>query len=396
MRRNELAHAIQETLTRLPSPYEAHYGVVPPPLPETVIALEGAAARYEAANAAIARIDAIATELEDPYLVSRVLARNEAVSSSAIEGTHSTLDELLSSEENDDEETRSATKQVRTYAIVLDALIPRIRQEGDKGFTLELIRALHRDVMRDDPDFKDIPGDLRTRVNWIGGQGDIAYSTWNPPPPADVERCIAQTIDYLQNQGMQSMTQGLITRMALAHAQFEAVHPFRDGNGRVGRLLLPLMMAAAGHVPLYLSPYIETHKPAYYNALKAAQQRLEWPVIVGFMSDAVVGTVEELMATRAALARLREVWLTRRKYRKGSAALRALDLLPHYPIMTVNRLASLLGISYPQAGEAVAQLTSVGVLIERTGYSRNRMYSAREALAIINRPFGEAALLPEG
>jgi Fic family protein len=395
MHRNELCHAIQETLTRLPSPYEAHYGVVPPPLPETVIALEGAVARYEAANATIARIDAIAAELEDPYLVSRVLVRNEAVSSSAIEGTHSTLDELLSSEESDDEEARSATKQVRSYAILLDALIPTIRQEGDKGFTLELIRALHRGVMRDDPDYKDVPGDIRTRVNWIGGHGDIAYSAWNPPPPVDVVRCLIQTIDYMQNEDMQSMTQGLIVRMALAHAQFEAVHPFRDGNGRVGRLLLPLMMAAAKHVPLYLSPYIETHKPAYYEALKSAQQRLQWHAMVGFMSDAVVGAADELMATRAALARLRNIWLSRRKYRKSSAALLALDLLPHYPIVTISRLASLLGVSFPQAAEAVAQLSSAGILTERTGYTRNRMYSAREALAIINRPFGEEALLPK-
>ena len=101
------------------------------------------------------------------------------------------------------------------------------------------------------------------------------------------------------------------------------------------------------------------------------------------------------MATRAALARLRNIWLSRRKYRKSSAALLALDLLPHYPIVTISRLASLLGVSFPQAAEAVAQLSSAGILTERTGYTRNRMYSAREALAIINRPFGEEALIPK-
>ncbi|WOH64344.1 Fic family protein [Bradyrhizobium sp. BWA-3-5] len=82
----------------------------------------------------------------------------------------------------------------------------------------------------------------------------------NPPPPADVPDCLAQTVDYLRNEGMQQMTQGFITRMAIAHTHFEAVHPFRDGNGRVARLLLPLMMAAEKHVPLYLSPYIESKK----------------------------------------------------------------------------------------------------------------------------------------
>jgi Fic family protein len=395
MDRTALCHTIRETLTRLPPPYDSHYGVVPPPLLETAIALEDAAPRYEAANAAIARIDAVAAELADPYLVSRVLARNEAVSSSAIEGTNSTLDELLASEENGDEEARSATNQVRSYAAILDTIIPRIRREGDRGFSFELVRSLHRDVMRYDPDYRGVPGDVRTDVVWIGGQGNIAYSTLNPPPPAQVGECLVQTIDYMRNEGMQSMTQGLIVRMALAHAQFEAVHPFRDGNGRVGRLLLPVMMAAAGHVPLYLSPYIELHKAAYYSALKDAQQRLQWAVMIGFMSDAIVGTADELMATRAALARLRNIWLGRRKYRGNSAALRALDLLPHYPIVTITRLAGLLGVSFLQARKAVDQLSSAGILTERTGYSRNRMYAAREALAIINRPFGEDALLPE-
>src|ERR1700674_4397385 len=121
--------------------------------------------------------------------------------------------------------------------------------------------------------------------------------------------------------------------MAVAHAHFEAVHPFRDGNGRVGRLLLPLMMAAEGHIPLYLSPYIEANKVAYYASLKAAQQRLDWHEAIGFLADAIVGTTHELLATRDALAALRDRWRERRKFRRGSAALEALDVLPHYPVL---------------------------------------------------------------
>ncbi|MDP7547911.1 MAG: Fic family protein [Alphaproteobacteria bacterium] len=217
---------------------------------------------------------------------------------------------------------------------------------------------------------------------------------YNPPPPADVAATLEQSMAYMRAEGLQLQQQSLITRMAVAHAHFEAVHPFRDGNGRVGRLLLPLMMAADGQTPLYLSPYIEAFRPDYNQALRAAQQRLAWHEMVGFMADAVVGTAEELLRTRSALLVLGELWRRRRKFRQGSAALRALDVLPHYPVLTVNRLAALLDVSHAAAATAVRQLSQAGVLLERTGYARNRVFTAPEALSIINRPFGAAPLLP--
>ncbi|WP_271593241.1 Fic family protein [Bradyrhizobium sp. CCBAU 65884] len=227
----------------------------------------------------------------------------------------------------------------------MDGFIPRATKSGYGVFTMDLIKDLHRAVMKDDPDYQDIPGDLRTGVVWIGGNKDIAYSSLNPPPPADVADCLAQTVDYLRNEGMQQLTQGFITRMAIAHTHFEAVHPFRDGNGRVGRLLLPLMMAAERHVPLYLSPYIESKKGSYYASLKDAQQRLDWEPIITFMADAVTGTVEELIRTRTALSELSD--------RNGSAAIRALDELHNYPVLTAKRLGQLLDVSPAQVNQAI-------------------------------------------
>ncbi len=191
------------------------------------------------------------------------------------------------------------------------------------------------------------------------------------------------------------MTQSLIARMAIGHAHFEAVHPFRDGNGRVGRLLLPLMMAAEGRTPLYLAPYIEAHKSAYGASLKAAQQRLDWAEAIGFMARAVSGTVSELLSTRAALQALSSLWRTRRKFRVGSAALRAIALLPHYPVLTVARLAVLLEVTAAAARRAVDQLVEAGILFEPADQRYNRLFTAREALSLINRPFGEEPLLPE-
>ncbi|SFV16052.1 Fic family protein [Methylobacterium sp. 174MFSha1.1] len=399
MNRQHLAHAVRERLVRLPAPYDNHYGVVPAPPPEDV-SCPGILDRLVAASAALAQVRTIAQEMADPYLISRVLTRREAVSSSAIEGTHSTLDELLAVDDagEPDAMQRGEVRQVRDYALSLDRLLPQAREHGPAIFDLDLIRRLHAEVMRSDPDFADVPGEWRRSVVWIGGTGNIAYSTWNPPPPDRIAGCLAETVDYLRNEGrkdiLQAMTQNLVVRMAVAHAHFEAVHPFRDGNGRVGRLLLPLMMAAEGEVPLYLSPYIDAHKEAYYAALKGAQQRLDWAAMIGFVSDAVAASVDELMVTRQALAGLRNDWAARRRFRHGSASLRTLDLLPHYPVLTVRRLASLLAVTVPQAGQAVDQLVAAGILSERTGYARNRIFAAGEVLAIVNRPFGAAPILP--
>ncbi len=347
----------------------------------------------QAASAALARLEALTSELGDPWLVSRILMRREAVSSSAIEGTNSTLDELLAVEETGEAQGLEAARQVKDYALCLDAAVPRATSLGPLVFTSGLIGELHRSVMRNEIACIGTPGEPRTRVVWIGGR-DIAYSTYNPTPPEDIGRCLGDTIAYMRGDADETWPPHIIVRMAVAHAHFEAVHPFTDGNGRVGRLLLPLLMAAHGHAPLFLSSYIEAHRSAYYAALKAAQQRLLWHEMIGFISYAVTGSVAELLATRRALQDLRPIWLSRRKFRSGSAALRGLDVLPHYPIATVGRLASLLDVSTGQAGQSVQQLVDAGILRERTGYRRNRLFAAAEALSIINRPFGEDPILP--
>jgi len=389
MNRNHLTHAVREQLVRYPEPYENHYGVVPLPPPEDALPIQAVQPAHDRALTMLGRIQALADQVSDPYVISRTLSRREAVDSSAIEGTNSTLNELLTVEEHDDD-ARDAARQVRDYALTLDHMLPRATREGSDVFTIELIQDLHREAMRHDPDYREEPGALKKVVNWIGGTGHISTSTYNPAPPDRVALCLEQNAAYMRCEGMQAMTQSLITRMAVAHAHFESVHPFSDGNGRVGRLLLPMMMAAEGHVPLYLAPYIAANRAGYYDGLKAAQQRLEWAPLVGYLSDAVSGTVEELFATRAALERLAEDWRARRKYRAGSASLRSLDLLVDYPVITLKRLADKLDVSRPQALAAINQLVEAGILIERTGYRRNRVFAAEAVLAIVNRPFGDA------
>ncbi len=399
MKRAELTPAVQQRLQRLPEPYANHYGVVPAPPPMEPPSIIAIADRHAEAMAALVRLETIVAEMPDPWLVSRVLLRREAVSSSAIEGTNSTLDELLAVEEGisgDDEERYQAAIQVKDYARSLEVLLPEARRRGREIFDLDLIRQLHRSVMQGDHHYRDPPGEFRTRVVWIGGSGNIAYSTYNPTPPAEITACLRDSIAYMRGDGYEAVHASILARMAIAHAHFEAVHPFSDGNGRVGRLLLPLIMAAEGRVPLYLSPYIEANKSAYYAALKAAQQRHAWQEMAGFMADAVTGTVEELLATRRALAELGADWRTRRRFRAGSTSLRALDLLLGYPVITISRLAAELAVTWAQASMAVRQLVEAHILRERTGYRRNRLFAATEVLALINRPFGSEPVVGDG
>lgn len=382
MRREDLSGGVRESLVRLPPPHEAHYGVVPLPCPQQMPAMGALQAEHNRAEAAFAQVDLLASAMTDSFPITRVLSRREAVSSSAMEGTHSTLDALLTVEDAE-AEGGAADRQVRDYALALMAELPRVRDAGCEALDTALVQRLHARAMAEDAGYRHVPGALRDTVVWIGGAGSSpATSTFNPPPPALVPQCLADVMDYMQAREMQRMQQSLVARLAIGHAQFEAVHPFPDGNGRVGRLLLPLTMAAEGHVPLYLSPYLAANKPGYFAALKEAQQRAHWVPIIGFFADAVNATLAEVLSVQQRLTALRQDWLTRRRFRRGSAALRALPLLMEHPIVNIARLATLLGVAYSSAADAVADLVEAGILTERTGYARNRVFAAEEALSL--------------
>ncbi len=361
MKRDALAEPVRQRLKRYPLPFDSHYGVVPLPPPTRSVGMEQHAAIEQESVKAMARIEVMAQVYHDPYVLSRVLSRKEAISSSSIEGTNSTLDELLSVEEG--EEEQAAARQVGEYARVLEEVLGRARELGPDVFTVELLQELHASVMKDDDGYEDVPGQFRERVVWIGEGRDIATSTYNPCPPAEIAECLVDLVRYLQGHGEQAMVQPLVMRMSIAHAHFEAVHPFRDGNGRVGRLLLPLMMAAENATPIYMSGFIDANKRGYYDALKQAQQRLEFAPLAGYFAQAIVASERELMTTRKALEQIGESWRKRRRYRSGSAAALMLDVLPHYPVTTINRMAGILGVSFNAAKAGIDQLMEARVLI---------------------------------
>jgi Fic family protein len=394
MNRQHLINGVRERLKRYPHPHDSHYGVVPLPPPELPIPLGSSALAHRAALEAIGRADALADAYPHHFLLSRILVRQEAVTSSAIEGTYSTLDQLLEDEatfdplDPDSEIRRTATTQVKSYAEALEGALAAVERNQYDALSIGLIRDLQRQVVKDDPDYKHTPGEVRglDHVVWIGGSGHISRSIYNPCPPEDVPACLTDHIAYLRCDGLQAVHQSIVVRMAIAHAHFEAIHPFPDGNGRVGRLLLPLMLAADGHAPLYIAPNLAAERSAYMDGLKAAQQRLDYAPLVQAISSAITAAVHRAETAHDQLLALSRGWIERAKWRKNSAARRTLEVIGNFPVITAKRLTTMLNVTMKSANDGIKQLVAAGILRERTGFKRNRVFVAHEVLDIFNAP----------
>jgi len=408
MRREELTGRLRQPFTpergfgtaRVARPgYENLWFVVPPPPPVELPSRLPIDSIAGANRILLARppLDA-GSDLE--RLAAFLFATREAVSSSRMEGTWSTVDHLLTpAEAYDLGEGRSAHSAVRGYAVAIEQGLEQIRRHGVDAMTVPLVCRLHALVMSKDPAFQGVAGRLRTPglpgdVVQIGAFGRKEDSIYNPAPPDQVARCLEAVMAWMRDRtliemGDAGMGLSLPLRLAIGHAHFEAVHPFSDGNGRVGRILWPLQMAAAGHLPLYISGYIEQQRDDYRRALEAAQKQLRYSEIVDFVAKAILASHEEEAASKAAIAGLPEAWRARGRFRRDSSAHRALSVLIRKPIVTTRSLALELDVSVQAATSALNALTSHGILRERTGQGRNRVFAAEEVIAILSRPFGE-------
>ncbi|MCC7441794.1 MAG: Fic family protein [Bdellovibrionales bacterium] len=374
--------------------------VIPPPTPRVSPSSVSPKVVADAAEA-IAEQPGLDQATELDHLVSYLFLRKEAVESSRIEGTMSTIDHVLSPGELfDSYKARSEGASVRGYAHALQEEFKRIATEGLSIFSIALISRLHSEMMRLDPRFKGIPGRIRSEpleVAWIRGRTQRPQdSIYNPVPPRHVRRCLEGLMAWYGDQnfveiGDAGMGMPLVVRMAIGHAQFEAIHPFSDGNGRVGRMLLTLQMACHGKIPIYLSGYIEEHRDDYYRALQEAQKKLNYSPIVELFAYALIASSIEGQRTRDCINELPGEWMKRGEFRKGSAAEKALSWLRVNPIFTVKQIAAGVGVSPQAANAAVDQLRKRKVVRERTGYERNRVFAAEEVISLLSRRFGSSA-----
>jgi Fic family protein len=353
-----------------------------PPLPP--VRLDRMQLLLEQANQALGRLDGLASILPSLPLFIYTYVRKEAVLSSQIEGTQSSLSDLLLFES---EEAPGVplddVQEVSNYVAALVHGLARLR--GGFPLSLRLIAEIHGVLLAKGRGSEKQPGEFRRSQNWIGGSrpGNAAFV---PPPPEMVMECMGALELFLHEE---SPTLPLLVRAGLAHVQFETIHPFLDGNGRVGRLLITFLLCAAGALRepiLYLSLFFKAHRQAYYDLLARVRTDGDWEAWIEFFLTGVKTTAEQ--AVNAARRTLTLLDADRHKIeslgRPAAGVLRIFQHAQTSPILSIGGAAEKTGVSFPTAAAAVEHMQRLGILREITGKQRKRLFVYDPYLAILN------------
>lgn len=357
---------------------------VPAPLPPP-IAWDGAlAAALSRADLAVGRLAGESRRFPNPRLFVRSFVRREAVLSSRIEGTRTTLEELLAAEAGAASGADPADlREVSNCTISLEYGLERLRT---LPLSLRLIRELHERLMRGVRDDIATPGEFRRSQNWIGSAGcDLNDAVYVPPPPDEMTACLYALERFLHEDGLPPLVHA-----AVAHAQFEAVHPFLDGNGRVGRLLIALLLAERGVLPfplLYLSAYFEATREACYAHLLAMTREGAWEDWLIYFLRGVRSQAEDALARIGRIDALFERWRDSLAGARSPERLRdALEMFVESPFRTVSDVGKKLGVAYTTARSAVDRLEEAGVVSPFGDAKRDRVYCARAVLTALEAP----------
>ena len=359
---------------------------LPPPLPP-VPPLEISAERQdllEKANRSLGRLDGVASIFPDPALFLYMYVRKEALLSSQIEGTQSSFSDLLLFESK--ELPGVPMDDVEEVSHYVAAMIHGLKRLRD-GFplSLRLIREIHKTMLSTGRGSKKAPGEFRTSQNWIGGSrpGTAAFV---PPPPNRVVECMGLLEKFLHDEPVKTP---LLIKAALAHVQFETIHPFLDGNGRVGRLLITLLLCADGALAqpmLYLSLHFKAHRDKYYELLQRVRTKGAWEDWLDFFLSGVIDTTEqEVRAAQRILDLFRDDRLRiERLGRPAASALRLHHALQERPILSIPGAAKRVGLSQPTITVALAHLAKLGIVRETTGRKRRKLYVYDAYLKILS------------
>lgn len=362
---------------------------VPAPLPpEPALQLDSKLqGRINQAMLALGRLDAISTLLPDARLFLYSYVRKEAVMSSQIEGTQSSLSDLMLYEmEGMPGVPMDDVQEVSCYVNALELGVTRIN-EGHP-ITFRLLTELHRALMTSGRGISKGPGEFRKNQVWIGGyRADEA--TFVPTPAQELAQCWADLERFLND--VPEQTDPLI-KAALAHVQFETIHPFMDGNGRLGRLLIPLILVQAKVLSqplLYLSVFFKKHRQTYYDRLQQVRTTGDWESWLLFFVDAVAATATQAVQMAQQLNNLRTEHRAAMSSfgRIASSAQQVLDVLFEYPIANINTLVQHSGLTAATVGKVMDKLLQpeVAWVQELTGQKRNRVFAYRAYIEILNQ-----------
>lgn len=389
-----MKRTLQGRYLKVASAGEAFKAFVPAALPprpgiDWSPALRG---RFDAALVALGRLDAVSDMLPNAGLLLYSFVRKEAVLSSMIEGTQSSLADLMLFELDEQPGVpMEDTREVSRYVAALEHGLDRLR--GGFPLSLRLLREVHEVLIGTGRGTHLMPGEFRTSQVWIGGTRP-GNAVFVPPPANELDECLKLFERFLHDKP--EATPPLI-KAALAHVQFETIHPFLDGNGRVGRLLIALQLGADGLLReplLYLSLYLKEHRQTYYELLNAVRLSGDWEAWLEFFADAVMTTATEAAASAKRLLDLGAAD-GRRIEGLGRAAASALTIhrvLQRQPLATATSLAAVTKLTPATVNKSLAHLERLGIVTELTSKQRGRVFSYARYAKILN----EGMALPAG
>ena len=355
---------------------------VPAPLPPAFEWNRELVNALSAADRAIGRLAGESRRLPNPHLLIRPFIRREAVLSSRIEGTQSTLTDLLAAEAGARVERDSADlHEVANYVRALDY---SVKQLETLPLSLRLVRETHRLLMTGVRGESASPGEFRRTQNWIGPPGcRPETATYVPPPPEELTDCLKHWERFLHDESLPPLIHA-----GLVHVQFEAIHPFRDGNGRVGRLVTTLLLVERDVLKaplLYLSAWFEATRPEYYARLLGTTARGEWHEWVVYFLNGVATEAEDAARRIRTIDRLMLRWRTQLAKGKSRVPETVLELFRENPFWTTTGIAQRLDIAFTTAGRAIERLQGAGIVSPAGDAQRNRVFCARQMLEVLER-----------
>jgi Fic family protein len=359
--------------------------LVPPALPPVPpVDLGSLMDLHDKANRALGRLDGVTSILPEPELFLYMYVRKEALLSSQIEGTQSSLSDLLLFEnEAAPGVPMDDVREVSNYVAAMTHGLERLK--GGFPLSLRLIREMHEILLSGARGAGKQPGAFRTSQNWIGGTRP-GNAIFVPPPVSDLMPCLDAFEKFL-HADVPNMP--MLIRAGLAHVQFETIHPFLDGNGRLGRLLITLMLCEAGVLKeplLYLSLFFKVHRKTYYDMLQLVREKGDWEAWLSFFLEGIVTTADQ--ATSAA-RRILDLFARDRKTveqlgRPAGSALRVHQLLHSRPLISASMAMQKLGLSGPTVRKSIEHLMDVGIVTEITGRKRDQQYAYTAYLEILS------------
>jgi Fic family protein len=347
--------------------------------PEPPLQLGSAAqSLLSAADIALGRLDGSIQILPDADLFMYMFIRKEAVLSSQIEGTQSSLNDLLAAEAKlFGTHERSDVWEVINHVAALNHGLDRLRE---LPLSVRLISEIHGELLKDVRGSQYRPGEYRSSQNWIGPAGStIQEATFVPPPPHEMQIALSDLEKFWHSDS----DLPILVKVALVHAQFETIHPFLDGNGRIGRLLITflLIISKTLRMPaLFLSAYFKRHRTEYYDRLQAIRDDGDWGRWIEFFLRGVLEVSDQAAAAAAQILALREEHrrLVADSFGRSTAnGMRVLELLYRFPVISVNQVRQYAGIDFSPANHLVARFVEHGLLREITGNKRNRLFQYR-------------------